>query len=269
MKHTAKTVQRTGASRFVHKQIKPQRRWAPVAFRVRVSTLKLLSVVFFMLLTGCESRREVAQVDSREAWPRTVDEAVARLTSQMSAEAKRYVVTRPEEDLILFHHGWGTGIRNEFGLWRGNTELLASCGSTNMHPDSASSVIIKATWMKLRQEADPEFIRKTDAFRATAKAIVLKAPAFEWTPMSNALAMFNTAAAEFHANHRNQQDRAPVRVVLSGSVTSDWPVVFENPEAKDASLYDVIRRIAINHGFEVFYEYPRIRIHRESEEPNS
>jgi hypothetical protein len=230
--------------------------------------MKLFGLVFCVLLTGCVSHREVAQINSREAWPRTVEEAVTRLSSQMSAEDKAYIATKPEEELIQFHHGWGTSIRNEFGLWRGNTQLLASCGSSDMDPDSASFVIIKATWMKLRQETDPELIRKTDALRATAKAIVLKAPVFAWRPMSNALAAFNTAASDFYANQTNKQEYARVEVVISGSLTPDWPVVFENPEAMDVSLYDVIRMIAINHGFSVFYESPRIRIHREIEKPD-
>jgi hypothetical protein len=46
----------------------------------------------------------------------------------------------------------GQRIRNEFGLWAGNTELLSSCGSETMHPDHASRVILRALWEKLRKE---------------------------------------------------------------------------------------------------------------------
>jgi len=56
---------------------------------------------------------------------------------------------RPEEQLIRFHHGWGTGIRNEFGLWKGNKELLADCHAE--HPDDASMVIIQAVWERLQK----------------------------------------------------------------------------------------------------------------------
>jgi hypothetical protein len=60
--------------------------------------------------------------------PTTLDEAVAHLVSVLSEEDKATVRDTPEDDLIRFHHGWGTGIRNGFGLWGGNPELLASCG---------------------------------------------------------------------------------------------------------------------------------------------
>jgi hypothetical protein len=37
----------------------------------------------------------------------------------LSAEDRDKVKLQTKENLILFHHGWGTGIRNEFCLWKG------------------------------------------------------------------------------------------------------------------------------------------------------
>jgi hypothetical protein len=54
-----------------------------------------------------------------------------------------------KEDLILFHHGWGTGIRNGFGLWGDNTNLMTDCRA--QHPDDASMVIIEAVWQSLQK----------------------------------------------------------------------------------------------------------------------
>lgn len=88
-----------------------------------------------------------------DEWPKTLDEAVARLLSVLSEESKQVVRETSEADLIRFHFSWGQGIRNDFGLWRGNRELLASCG--HVHPDDASMVIIKAVWKRLR-EAEPD-----------------------------------------------------------------------------------------------------------------
>ena len=88
-----------------------------------------------------------------KVWPKTVEEAVAHTLRSMSDEDKKLVRETPEDELIgRFHHGWGTGIRNSFGLLRGNTELLASCGSPD-NADSASSVIIQAVWKKLQVES--------------------------------------------------------------------------------------------------------------------
>lgn len=86
----------------------------------------------------------------RGRWPQTVEEAVTRILSQMSVANKEQVRATPKKDLTRFHHGWGTGIRNAFGLWAGNQALLDDCRRS--HPDSASMVIIEAVWERLHQE---------------------------------------------------------------------------------------------------------------------
>jgi len=55
-----------------------------------------------------------------------------------------------EADLDEFHFGLGTGIREAFQLWHGNKELLKSCGSEDMNPDDAATVIIEALWRRLQ-----------------------------------------------------------------------------------------------------------------------
>lgn len=86
---------------------------------------------------------------AEEELPKTVEEAVNRILAGMDDANKTRVRETPRDKLILFHHGWGTGIRNAFGLWSGNTALLESCGER--HPDDASMVIIEAVWARLQQ----------------------------------------------------------------------------------------------------------------------
>ena len=78
----------------------------------------------------------------RGACPRTIDQAVARLISEMNDADKRRLRKTQKGSLISFHDVWGTGIRNQFGLWRGNTNLMAACGANEL--DQASMVIIQA-----------------------------------------------------------------------------------------------------------------------------
>ncbi len=75
-----------------------------------------------------------------------------RLFAEMSEEDKKALKNTPEEDLILHHFGLGAYIRNEFGFWQGNRELLESLSGKQfgVHPDDASLVIIKALWKKLQ-----------------------------------------------------------------------------------------------------------------------
>ncbi len=97
----------------------------------------------------------------RKQWPKTVEEAVEQLLSSMSEEYKEALKNTPDEDLILHHYGFGAYIRNEFGLWDNNKELLKSCGlqlypdspyneylPMMVHPDNASTKIIEATWRR-------------------------------------------------------------------------------------------------------------------------
>ena len=90
----------------------------------------------------------VAADSVRAAWPKTVDEAVSRIIAGLSDADRKQVNETKKEALILFHQGWGTGIRNQFGLWRGNTNLMADCHA--QHPDDASMVIIEAVWLRLQ-----------------------------------------------------------------------------------------------------------------------
>jgi hypothetical protein len=86
--------------------------------------------------------------------PRTYEEAVAHLVRIMNEEDKRVVRTTAKDELIKFHHGWGTGIRNDLGLWGDNRKLLESCarkkGLEQIHPDEASMLIIEGVWEVLR-----------------------------------------------------------------------------------------------------------------------
>ncbi len=88
--------------------------------------------------------------EEKKTWPKTVDEAVTRILSTMPEKDRKIVRETSKKDLIKFHHGWGTGIRNSFGFWRGNAALLED--TKKKHPDDASMVIINAAWARLQKE---------------------------------------------------------------------------------------------------------------------
>ena len=88
---------------------------------------------------------------SNKQYPKTVEEAVNQLLSTMSTKDKELLKNTSEENLITnSHFEFGTYIRNKFGLWGRNKELLKSCGC--VHPDDASSVIIRMLWEKLHEK---------------------------------------------------------------------------------------------------------------------
>jgi hypothetical protein len=60
-----------------------------------------------------------------------------------------------EVELSTFHTTLEEYIRNEFGLWTDNKDLMASCcfiaKRDKIHEDEASSIIIRELWKKLRE----------------------------------------------------------------------------------------------------------------------
>ncbi|QIL69367.1 hypothetical protein G7048_02600 [Diaphorobacter sp. HDW4B] len=86
-----------------------------------------------------------------ERWPLTVTDAVKDIVGRMTPENKAIVKNTSKSDLIMFHHGWGTSIRNYYGLRRGNRKLVDSACHKPCHPDDASMVIIEAVWTELQK----------------------------------------------------------------------------------------------------------------------
>ncbi len=91
-------------------------------------------------------------------WPKTVKQAVDVLLAILPEEEKAKIVEMNKSDLGNLHFGLGMGIRNEFGLWAGNRDLLEDVArlqglekGEDVHPDYASSLIIYKLWMKLKE----------------------------------------------------------------------------------------------------------------------
>ena len=85
--------------------------------------------------------------------PTTVTAAVQRLQKVVSQKDRATIAAMSEEDLASLHFGLGLFIRNNFGLNKGNSELLQATGAWD--PDDASGVIIRAFWQSLRNAAAP------------------------------------------------------------------------------------------------------------------
>jgi hypothetical protein len=87
--------------------------------------------------------------------PKTVDQAVERLISDLSFKDKTTIANMAEVELSVLHSTIGEYIRNEFGLWSGNKDLMTSCcffaKRDKVSEDEASSIIIRELWKRLRE----------------------------------------------------------------------------------------------------------------------
>lgn len=103
-----------------------------------------------------EKKRDKENVLDESEWPLKCDEAATYIYSKLDEEDLQILKNTKKSDLIKFHFGWGMGIRNSLGLWRGNNNLMKSClqkePNTQNHPDSVSMIIIRLVWEKTHKE---------------------------------------------------------------------------------------------------------------------
>jgi len=85
-------------------------------------------------------------------YPESIEKAVEILIDALDQKDLDAIKKMNEDELFGVHMSLGQGIRNSMGLWGDNKALLKSCGSEDMHPDDASSAIVKFLWLKLRHE---------------------------------------------------------------------------------------------------------------------
>jgi hypothetical protein len=86
--------------------------------------------------------------------PKTVDETVNCLISNLTLKDKSTITKMSEDDLTNLHPTLGLNIRNRF-LYPRNDKLLESCRQIArdeyLHWDQAASIIIRELWKKLRE----------------------------------------------------------------------------------------------------------------------
>jgi hypothetical protein len=103
--------------------------------------------------------------------PKTVDEAVQILKTKWLQPRDRDWILRNTKDEVRssLYMGFGTGIRNQFGLWGDNQPLHGSCGTKD--PEGRSVVILDRLWESVRGDADPELVRQLECQFQVAQAI--------------------------------------------------------------------------------------------------
>jgi hypothetical protein len=109
----------------------------------------LLATIF---VCGSPAFAEEPNFLSPDKWPSTVEATVADLISTLSKEEKAEIRKLKKESLIELHFGFGTYIRNNYGLWRGNEALIKSACGKPCHPDDASGFIIERLWETLQKQ---------------------------------------------------------------------------------------------------------------------
>ena len=124
-------------------------------------TLYIIEGTILLSLVKAQAGEHLTDYDRKELLdklpipPKTVDEAVDRVILDLDLKDRIKIANMSLDDLINLHTNLHTYFKNAFGLWSGNTELLASCRSISKEhiysEDDATLVIIEALWKKLRE----------------------------------------------------------------------------------------------------------------------
>ena len=82
--------------------------------------------------------------------PRNIDECVAELKKILEPEQIEKIAADEERKMIMYHHGLGTFLRNNWGLWSDSrlAKYFRDLGVS--HPDSMSGIILTSFWRHLK-----------------------------------------------------------------------------------------------------------------------
>lgn len=81
-----------------------------------------------------------------------VDDLISNWLPKVSEYERDQFVGCAKDDLIQFHHGLGTDIRNAYGLWGLSWEpdIIDGADHSDNHPDAVSMKVITKVWERLQ-----------------------------------------------------------------------------------------------------------------------
>jgi hypothetical protein len=123
-------------------------------------TVYIIEGTILLNLIHAKSGEDLTDYDRNELLdklpipPKTVKEAVDKMISDLDLELKLKITHMNLNNLASVHFELHDYIKNAFGVWHGNKDLLADCrvtsGKSIRNEDEATFIILKALWEKLR-----------------------------------------------------------------------------------------------------------------------
>ena len=81
--------------------------------------------------------------------PKDLDDCFAELKKMLSKEEVEKMKNGREDDMSLYHHGLGTWLRNNWGLWSGSRLSKWFNEKGIRHPNNMSGIILVSFWRHL------------------------------------------------------------------------------------------------------------------------
>lgn len=98
---------------------------------------------------GTRARVRVFDKRHRSYIPMDLEDAMDELDRTINPKDKERIQTS-KEDSVMYHHGFGTGLRNGWGLWGGSRLARWFDERGIFHPDDMSGIILEAWFNRLR-----------------------------------------------------------------------------------------------------------------------
>jgi hypothetical protein len=115
--------------------------------------IKIFGIIFIwgLSLSGC-SQRNCEKYTSNYV-PKDLNEALEILSCKWPEKEIKEFKALKEENLAEFHFGAGLSMRNNWGLWQGNNELVREFNKIGIHhPDDMSAIILKSFHRRLNNK---------------------------------------------------------------------------------------------------------------------
>jgi hypothetical protein len=84
--------------------------------------------------------------------PENLEDCFGELGKMLQPELIEEMKSGTEDDMITYHHGLGTWLRNNWGLWSGSRLAKYFNGLGIKHPDDMSGVILDSFWRHLNNK---------------------------------------------------------------------------------------------------------------------
>jgi hypothetical protein len=112
------------------------------------------SMLLALVLTAChdagnpssnEPRKDASSATGYYI-PVDLEDALTELDRIMGTQGRNEILKTTEQDMFEYHHGVGTWMRNNWGLWKGS-QLAKYFNQLGIHhPDDMSGIILHSYW---------------------------------------------------------------------------------------------------------------------------
>ncbi len=219
-------------------------------------------LIVYVLSTYCCFAQSA---EPRKEIPRTVDDAVRLLKSELSPSYRDFLLRMPRETAqARLHFGLGLEIRNRFKLWGGNSALMKSCGVP--HPDNCSGIILDRLWDAVRAEADPKLVSQLDCQFNLAETIHIDYKGFDKATTGELLHSMQTQIDEQLLRLKSSgapmcQDSLKLRVIGEPKLDCFVRAEFAKEGKTHAvTLQRFLGWIGFRNGFDAVHEPPAITL---------